>query len=108
MSGQPDGDELDPMNVLDITEDTLQELHEKRQNALNMQADAAIRAILNGAPPAEIAARCGFKEEKVPPNSLQHYFGAKPLSAEECFGQWLASWLYKQIVGFGPEDQDGV
>jgi len=108
MTKLPDEDKINPLDVLDIAEDTLQELHEKRQNAINVQAEAAMRAILDGHPPAEIAARCGFKEEKIPPNTLQSMFGSRPLTAEECFGQWMASWVYKQIVGYTPEDQNDV
>lgn len=117
MNKLPDDDELNPLDVLDITEDFMQSLNEKRQNAMNLQATAAIRAILDGIPPPEVAARCGFipkeeQEHRLPADANQIIrfmmeAGPPQQDAVAAFSRWLCHWLHHQIVGF-KDDCEGV
>lgn len=115
MMRPPEPDDVDPLDILDVTEDFMQDLVEKRRNAIDIQASAAIRAILAGEPPRDIAHRCGFKdpsrsEPQTPDQVVRQMMGFAEQPSQAAvinFGQWLTHWLYHQIIE-AAEDCDGA
>lgn len=112
-----DDPDVHPLDILDVTEDFMQDLVEKRRNAMDVQASAAIRAILAGESPYDIAHRCGFKDPGEPPEQLQQLDQAlrrmmghmdQPREiAVISLSRWLTHWLHHQITG-AAEDCDGA
>lgn len=73
-------DGIDHMRMLEVSQEAYDTLSPKMDNVLDFQKRHAVLAIMDGAVPEEVAAKCGFESM---PN----------------FGQWLCHWMYEQIVG---------
>lgn len=93
----------DPPNALDmisIAEEAYRKYDEMRDNAEDVQHRYALAAILQGVPPEEVAARCGFALGESPPQIVMTSWGPQIVQGPtmEGFGHWMCKWLYEQIV----------
>ena len=104
-------DEPDPMDMLDVIEESRQNAMARREAAVEHMATMALEALLNGEDPREIAKKCGFEVERKPGvtvntdpytgrlmSEFRSIFDYGTTQPEHTAEQKFANWLGKHVT----------
>ena len=109
-------DEPDPMDMLDVIEESRQDAMARREAAVEHMGTMALEALLNGEDPREIARKCGFNVERKPGVTVNTVdpltgrlmsdfrsifdpsYGTPKHTAEQRFAHWLGKRVTDLIL----------